>query len=496
MNALPTRRARARQIGRRVGVACGTVFAIALTATGSARADDKAAAEVLFDEAKALVGKGDYAAACPKFEASVRLDPTALGAHINMADCNEHIGKLASAWAEYREVEEQARARSDAKREQYAHDHALALSSRLVRLQVQAPKIAGLIVRRDGEDITASLGEPVPVDPGKHVIAASAPGRIEWGTSVDAIAEGTVVAVAIPDLAKVPEAHPVVVSNLGTLRVTTQPNAEILVDTVHVGVGGFEGKVKSGGHTLRVVAPGMRVYQAEILVGADETRAIDVPLEPMVVAVTVAPMSMPMPVPHDDGPGYQFAASAALGEKLHGDHPAVAAYRFEFSHHAGNHVMLGFFVEYGRIDASNRCGTDMPGPTPTTPFDFGPRNQFTSCWYVNPGLQLDVHFTPNRRFDPYIGISPGIRFFSVNYVPYDANGNALSKVSDTWPGLVIGTRLGVDYRPIANFSAWKIGAMFEVQFTALSNEQENQDSASHGTPYLTILGGIRSSIAF
>ena len=465
----------------------GAAIAIACTVAGSARADDKAAAEVLFDEAKALVGKGDYIDACPKFEASVRLDPTALGAHINMADCNEHIGKLASAWAEYREVEEQAHARGDAKREQYAHDHALALSSHLIRLQVQAPKITGLVVRRDGEDITASVGVPVPVDPGKHVIAASAPGRIEWATSADASEEGKVLSVTIPELEKVPEVHAVVVSNIGTLHVTTQANAEILVDAKHVGVGSFEGKVKSGGHTLRVVAPGMRAYQAEVLVGSDETRTIDVPLEPVVIAA----------VPEERGPGVELSAAFALGEKMHGDRPEVAAYRFEASKFLGRHVVLGLFLEYGRVDPSGRCGTDLPGPTPTTPFDFGPRNQFTSCWYLNPGVHLDLHFTPNRRFDPYIGVSPGIRAFWVNYTPYDASGQkSPSPVSDTWPAAVLGTRVALDYRPLSSFRAWKIGLTLDVQFTVLGKELPNDSSGSNNVQFISVVGGLRSAFAF
>ena len=52
----------------------------------------------------------------------------------------------------------------------------------------------------------------------------------------------------------------------------SEPSAqqtEILLDSVHIGVGRFEGKVKSGGHTRRVVAVGMRFYQSEIVVGDD-----------------------------------------------------------------------------------------------------------------------------------------------------------------------------------------------------------------------------------
>ena len=51
---------------------------------------DEAAARVLFGEGRKLAAAGDYAAACPKFEESFRLDP-GIGTGFNLADCWEHI---------------------------------------------------------------------------------------------------------------------------------------------------------------------------------------------------------------------------------------------------------------------------------------------------------------------------------------------------------------------------------------------------------------------
>src|SRR5262245_38278640 len=82
------------------------VVSALLTTSGLARAAeprDAAAAEVLFEAGKNLMERGDYAAACPKFEESYRLDP-ATGALFALALCHERAGKIATAWVEYMEV--------------------------------------------------------------------------------------------------------------------------------------------------------------------------------------------------------------------------------------------------------------------------------------------------------------------------------------------------------------------------------------------------------
>jgi hypothetical protein len=60
-----------------------------------------AAATALFKEALALIDGGDWAGGCPKFEASLALNPTA-STQINVARCHVHEGKPAQALADYR----------------------------------------------------------------------------------------------------------------------------------------------------------------------------------------------------------------------------------------------------------------------------------------------------------------------------------------------------------------------------------------------------------
>src|SRR4051795_11986152 len=97
---------------------CSLVAALALTLAAPARAGDSAAAEALFQQAKMLTEQQRYDEACPKFAASYKLDKT-LGTLLNLADCEEHIDHVASAWAHWGEAVELAQKTGD-KRDSFA----------------------------------------------------------------------------------------------------------------------------------------------------------------------------------------------------------------------------------------------------------------------------------------------------------------------------------------------------------------------------------------
>lgn len=166
-------------------------------------ASNRAAAEALFNEARSLVSKGQYADACPKFEASQKLDP-GLGTLLNLAECYEKLGKTASAWAEYKEAIPLARASGSKVRLDLATSRAQVLEARLPMLTIRAAGGAeeptGLEIRRDGVPVQpAELGSPIPVDPGPHVIEASAPGKEAWSSTVQAADSGK-LEVQVPAL--------------------------------------------------------------------------------------------------------------------------------------------------------------------------------------------------------------------------------------------------------------------------------------------------------
>jgi serine/threonine-protein kinase len=140
---------------------------------------DVAQAEVLFDAAKALLAAGQDAEACAKFAQSKHLAP-GLGVTLYLADCYERIGRVASAWTEFRAAEGLARERND-KRADVARDRATALEAKLNRLVLTvAPTVphAGLQVLIDGTTTSPEeWGLPTPVDPGDHVVVVTSQGR-------------------------------------------------------------------------------------------------------------------------------------------------------------------------------------------------------------------------------------------------------------------------------------------------------------------------------
>ncbi len=165
-------------------------------------AADKAAAEALFADGRRLMARSDTKAACEKFEASQKLDP-ALGTMLNLADCYEKSGRTASAWGIFREASSIAHAEGSRDRETYARSRATAIEPRLSTLSVQAA--VGVQIRRNGKPVDpAVFGTPIPVDPGRHVIEASAAGKRTWTEIVEVDQERTRVQVQVPELAPLP----------------------------------------------------------------------------------------------------------------------------------------------------------------------------------------------------------------------------------------------------------------------------------------------------
>jgi hypothetical protein len=168
-----------------------------------ARADDTAGAQALFNDGKKLMTSGKYADACPKLEESQRLAP-AIGTKFNLADCYEHTGRLASAWAAFLSVAAAAKNASQPQREKAARDRAAALEPKLSRMAVGVPdasKAVGMEVRRDGDVIgEAEWGEAMPVDPGEHTVTVTAPGKRAWKAIVEVQGTASVAKVIVPPL--------------------------------------------------------------------------------------------------------------------------------------------------------------------------------------------------------------------------------------------------------------------------------------------------------
>lgn len=446
---------------------------------------DSTTAKAAFEQGEKLTLQNKWADACPFFEASFRADPQ-LGALLALAECHEQIGRIASAWSELTDALVIAKERRDQRSKDI--EAAIAeLAPRVAKLKLTPPSriIPGLTVRRGNQDITLLVGTDIPTDAGEHEIIAEAPDHEPWRQKV-AVKDGATVAVEIPALAKATAKVAPTVSNEGTLKITTAPNAQIILDAEVVGTGTFEGKVKSGGHTLRIVAGGMRPYQSEILVSADQVRTIDVPLEPEGGGVVV------MSKPEEDSPWVEIAGSLGAGFKNRNERPLLVTARIEIALRLGKRVNFGTFGEYGSIDTGNACGFDIPGPFPTTEFDFGPRNQFQKCWYFLTGTQLYVHILPKQRIDPYVGIAPAFRFGFAEWKSYVA-GEEIDQHDNFFPAIVVGVRAGVNYHPTPQFKAWEVGGYVEGSITAFGEEANDTGG---GDTFVSFLGGVRTSLQF
>jgi hypothetical protein len=159
-------------------------------------ASDRVGAEALFNEGRTLLAAGKYGEACAKFAASHRLEP-AVGTLLNLGDCEERRGALATAWAHFREAVSLAATRND-ERARIALASAAALEPRLGHLRVRVP--AGASLRRDAEAIDPALfGMEVPIDAGAHLLEASAPGKRIWKATVET-ENGLTTDVAVPAL--------------------------------------------------------------------------------------------------------------------------------------------------------------------------------------------------------------------------------------------------------------------------------------------------------
>ncbi|MBN2196903.1 MAG: hypothetical protein JW751_29130 [Polyangiaceae bacterium] len=158
-------------------------------ATAGAETTDLAAARELFHQAKEAAAAGDMAAACTKFAESYRLGP-AVGTLLNLADCDQRNGRLATAWSRYQRALEEL-PRDDDRRPQVTAV-VESLEPRLPRLTLHFPADApdSITVTRDEAPVgKGSDGVAIPVDPGRHLVVVEAPGHRTQRYEIE-VAEG------------------------------------------------------------------------------------------------------------------------------------------------------------------------------------------------------------------------------------------------------------------------------------------------------------------
>jgi hypothetical protein len=177
-----------------------------LVARGEAQFDPtgNTAARALYEEGRKLADERRFDEACPKFRRSYELDSTFTYALLGLGTCYRDAGKTASAWATLGEAREALRRAAAAdpdnikkeelrRYEERARSQQEELAARLSRLIVDVPheaRVDGLVVRVGTLLVApAMFGVGLPVDPGKVIVEATAPGRAPWSQTV-AVPEG------------------------------------------------------------------------------------------------------------------------------------------------------------------------------------------------------------------------------------------------------------------------------------------------------------------
>ncbi len=173
---------RSRQLGS--GALALALFvggaSISAPARAQATAQQKPAAEALFDEGRRLLEEGRFARSCRQLEQSQAIDP-GVGPLLYLGKCYERTKRLASAWATFREASSAACAAGQSARSRTAASRAESLRDKLAYLTLQPPatRPVGMEVLLEGNLVSAALyGVPFPVDLGAHQLLVRAPGHV------------------------------------------------------------------------------------------------------------------------------------------------------------------------------------------------------------------------------------------------------------------------------------------------------------------------------
>jgi hypothetical protein len=156
----------------------GTLLHLA-SRTAVAEGSDSAAARAQLQQGYALKQQGKCDEAIPHFLESVRLDRQ-IKALVNLADCEEKLGRLAAAQAHFVDTRDLAKVQGLEPLRDLAEQHLQVIERRMPKLSVRLAKDAPshAIVMRDGVTLgPVSLGTPLPIDPGKHSVVVRGANR-------------------------------------------------------------------------------------------------------------------------------------------------------------------------------------------------------------------------------------------------------------------------------------------------------------------------------
>jgi PEGA domain len=440
--------------------------ALADTLTGEAKAD--------YESGKLLYGDGDYGGARVKFQAAYDLakDPRLLW---NMAVCEKgqrHYAKVVGLTQKYLTDGGELLSQDDRSE---AKDLLDAIESFTVALTLSVNE-AGAEVAIDGEPIgTSPLAGPSVVDIGTREISVTKPGFKPFHSSVP-VGGQKQASLQVTLLAEL---------HAGELNVAVEQGGSISIDGKPVGRDHFAGKLKSGGHTLRVEAPGMVPYQSEVVVQDNEKRRIDVVLEPMRAAAASIERHGPF---HDMEFGFRTgygskhtkAGNEVLGTERDRSVGFIPLW-LDIGGRLGRPTYLGLYLQYGWLNKSDTCGIARHGPDPTSPADSDPRFGYQNCFLLKAGVDVVFHLMPRTIVDPYFGFDVGVQGTFAKYQEYDPVTRESRTGNDNNASFQPGFQLGIDYHPT---TGWGLGlfAHAALHFGSEGKAQNNGDNTGSCIP--------------
>lgn len=156
---------------------------IAIVSCAAGAAAQGSPAEAIFLQGKDAMDAGRHDEACALFEKSYTMEGRA-GALLSWADCEEHRGRYATALRLWQEGS--GKVTGDAERAKFVAGRIDKVRPKVSRLivRVEDPAATGATITVDGKAATSG-GEGMPLDPGKHVVVATAPNRASEEATVD-----------------------------------------------------------------------------------------------------------------------------------------------------------------------------------------------------------------------------------------------------------------------------------------------------------------------
>jgi hypothetical protein len=196
-------------------VACAVVWAVPAAAQDKPQDTQSfqavATAKALFEQGQKQLEDKNYDAACASFKASNDASARVVTL-LNLGDCYEKAGKLASAWGAYFDAIGLGRRQGKPEYEEFATKKKDELEPRLSKLTIVVPpdvKVDGMKITRDAVAVEpAAWGVPMAVDTGTHAIDVTAPHKQTFHTTAVVDDDHKLVTVTVEKLAEAPTTWP------------------------------------------------------------------------------------------------------------------------------------------------------------------------------------------------------------------------------------------------------------------------------------------------